>query len=630
MSWIEGEQRIAKRVLPEKEWERQYALEGFLEEDIAKQELFKFFRNNLTIAAKVLIGLELYPIQSILLKIMFDREYVLAIQGRGSSKSWIAATFAALYALMVPNSKIGILSCSYRQAKHIFKYIETFSQKKSGKLFKDCIDHISRRPEENTMTIGSSTITAVPLGDGSTLRGFRFTVILVDELLLMPEKILNEVILPFISVVPNPMERDKLKDAEAFLIENGLMKEEERYIWPNNKLIGLSSASYAFEYLYKLYQIYESLITNKSSELLTEEMKGMLGGASRAIFHTSYEAMPEGMYEKSAIQQFKATMSESQFARELCSRFTDDSSGYFKISKMMACTVKDGERPCVEVKGDKDSEYVLSFDPSWAENDTADDFAIHVLKLNKENRTSTLVHSYAVHGANLKQHIEYFIYLIENFNVVLMAGDYASGAQFINSCNESQLFKDKNLNLKLIEEEFDDQDYVSCLRNGRNQYNLQDKRIVCLRKFTNDWIRKGNELLQANFDHKRIWFGARCMDATYHEQLSKEIPIDVINFDSPEDVGTETGKGKQIEFIERQHQLINLTKAECALIQVKSNPQGSQTFDLPENLKRQTGSNKTRRDSYTALVIGNWFVKIYFDMMDTKVENNATFEPMMI
>ncbi len=58
--------------------------------------------------------------------------------------------------------------------------------------------------DEWVMEIGRSSIRALPLGDGEKLRGFRFQRMIIDELLLMPEKIYNEVIIPFLSVVENP------------------------------------------------------------------------------------------------------------------------------------------------------------------------------------------------------------------------------------------------------------------------------------------------------------------------------------------------------------------------------------------------------------------------------------------
>ena len=140
-------------------------------------------------------------------------------------------------------------------------------------------------------------------------------------------------------------------------------------------------------------------------------------------------------------------MSESQFEREFGAIFTDDSSGYFKVSKMAQCTLQDGEGQSVEVVGNHNDEYILAFDPSWSESESSDDFAMLLIKLNKDTRKGTVVHSYALSGASLKTHIKYMAYVMTHFNVVAVVGDYNGGVQFINSCNESTIFKDKNLKL---------------------------------------------------------------------------------------------------------------------------------------------------------------------------------------
>ncbi len=86
-----------------------------------------------------------------------------------------------------------------------------------------------------------------------------------------------------------------------------------------------------------------------------------------------------------------------------------------------------------------------------------------------------------------------------------------------------------------------------------------------------------------------------------------------------------------IDFVEYQIDLMEKTKAECALIQIKTTAHGTQTFDLPDNLKRQTGPEKARKDSYSALVLGNWMIKIYYDMMNAEQSNvQATFTPMFV
>ena len=131
---------------------------------------------------------------------------------------------------------------------------------------------------------------------------------------------------------------------------------------------------------------------------------------------------------------------------------------------------------------------------------------------------------------------------------------------------------------------------------------------------------------------KKIWFGARAMDDDYHEQIKKKIPIKNLKFlGTAEHEERQSAGAKMIDLVEHQQDMINLTKAECALIQIKTSPQGTQTFDLPDTLKRTTGPNKARKDSYSALVLGNWMVKVYYDMMGAQKENVVqTFAPMFI
>jgi hypothetical protein len=77
--------------------------------------------------------------------------------------------------------------------------------------------------------------------------------------------------------------------------------------------------------------------------------------------------------------------------------------------------------------------------------------------------------------------------------------------------------------------------------------------------------------------------------------------------------------------------MVNYTKNQCALIQVTSTPQGTQTFGLPPTLRRQSGPSKTRKDSYSALVLGNWMIKTYYDMTNAKEAHvDATFTPIMV
>jgi len=597
---------------------------GFLEEKEAKILFYKFLRENITFSSDLLMGIKLFPFQHMAIKAMFQTDYFMGVWSRGMSKSFTTGVYAALDAVLNQGVEIGILSKSFRQAKMIFKKIEDIAAKPEAALFAQCITKKSKSNDEWLMEIGRSRIRALPLGDGEKLRGFRFHRIIIDEFALMPERIYNEVIVPFLSVVENPTQREDLYSLETKMIEQGKMTEEERYIWPNNKLIALSSASYKFEYMYKAYTQFQNLIHNQPVD----------DTAHRAIMQFSYDCAPKQLYDQNLLNQAKSSMSQSQFDREFGAVFTDDSSGYFKISKMSECSIPDGESPSVEVGGEAGAEYLVAFDPSWAESESSDDFAIQVLKLNKEKQMGVVVHSYALAGANMKEHIKYFSYILQAFNVVMVIGDYAGGVQFLSACNESEIFKKDNLKLKTIEVDFEKPEmYNSDLQKARNEYNKTEKKICYLRKPTSNWIRQANELLQSNFDHKRIFFGSRAIDDSYQTQRRKQIPIEKLKYLKGSDALSEkmTKEAKMIDFVEHQSDMLELTKVECALIQITTTAQGTQTFDLPSNLRRQSGRDKARKDSYSALVLANWMVKTYFDIMNFKPrEVEATFTPRFI
>ena len=616
MTWDIGNQKPLKRESVNKDI---MELDGFLQETKAKLWLYKFLKENVTFTTELLTGIELFPFQHMAVKAMMENDYFLGIWSRGMSKSFSTGIFALLDAMLNQGVHIGIISKSFRQSKMIFRKIEEISLDKKAELFRQCIGKVSKSNDEWSMQIGSSRITALPLGDGEKLRGFRFQRIIIDELLLMPEKVLNEVITPFLAVVENPTERQKIKDAEDAMIKAGKMTEEERKEWPSNKMIGLSSASYKFEYLYKLYQQYENMIFNP----------GAKNQGRRCIMQFSYDCAPKALYDENLISQAKGTMSQSQIDREFNAQFTDDSAGYFKISKMADCTILDGESPAVEVAGEPGSEYILAFDPSWSESETSDDFAIQVIKLLPEQKKGVVVHSYALPGTNLKKHMTYFKYLLDHFNIIMIVGDYNGGVQFINSCNESDMFKKEKLQIGVFDSKLDNpQDYNRDLREARRGYNKSSNTICILRKPVSIWIRNANEMLQTAFDRKKIYFAATAMDDNYSLQKSKKIPIKSLKFSKYED---EKNIGaKMIEFIEHQKDMIDLTKAECALIQVSTSAGGNQSFDLPSNLKRQKGVDRPRKDSYSALVLANWGMNIYYDMMEIPENENSGFVPMFI
>jgi len=619
MAWEVGKQtrkkrfsNVNKRILEEK---------GYIDEKKAKILLYEFLYDNPTYASRLLLGVKIFPFQHIAIKSMLEADFSLNVWSRGLSKSFTTALFLMLHATFNQGIKCAILSKTFRQSKMVFKKMEEIlSDKKAGLV--NQVVNITHGSDEWLMTIGTSEIRALPLGDGDKLRGFRFNCVVIDEFLLMPERIYNEVIKPFLSNNKSPTDRAEIREIEDKLIAEGKMKEEDRTKWESNKLIMLSSASFKFEFLYKVYETYERLILGTFDK---EKDKDEILDAKRIVTHFAYDVAPKDLYDENLIKESKETMSEQQFKREFGSQFLDDSSGYFRTSKMVACQIPEGEKPCTEIKGKKEDNYIVSIDPSWAESESSDDFALKVFKL-LDNGRAVCVHSYAVHGANLKKHIEYLYYILKNFNVVSMVCDYMGGVVFISACNESTLFKQAGIKIEVIDVELEGepQEYTKALQEYKNTYNKEQGRICIMRKPTSQWIRRANEMLQASFDHKRILFAASPIDDDYLEQKDQVIPeLTCLTLDSEYKEDKDDLSSKTIDLIDRIGVNLKATIVQCSQIEPTTNASGGQSFDLQSSVKKMTGKNKLRKDSYSALVLGNWMVKVWNDQLNLQVEDNS-------
>lgn len=566
--------------------------------------------------------------KTITVDVTVDKEACYWSEGFINHNSWTTAHFIWLYALFNPGIRIGILSSGFRQAKLIFQTIEGFANSSNGQLLKACFEGDPQHGSDMwEMSIGESKIIALPLGSGgSKLRGFRFQVIVIDELLLMPEVAINEVIMPFLSSNSDPVKRKEITEAEDEMIEKGMMKEEERTKFQNPKFIGLSSASYQFEFLYKLYKEYTEKVTTKD---LKDEHGNPVDTHGYGVMQLSWEVAPKHLYSEETIRKFKSQMSEQQFNREFGSQFTDDSGGFFSKRKMDLCTIPMGQEPTIEVVGEKDAKYLLSIDPAFSKDESADHFAMSLLKLNEKDRTTTLVHSYAIAGGQLQDHIKYLSYLLTYFNIVYLVIDNA-GHWFIDECNASVIFNERGLKLDFFDADFESDDYLRALRKAKESYEPIKMKICQTQVFTSSWIRKANELLSASFDHYRLFFGSAPSETKFEKLRKMDIGLDDLIYDNPKGGDKLKGEARMIDFIDHQSYLIDLVKSETALIEVKSTPNGTQTFQLPQSLRRSSSPDRARRDNYTTILMGNYAAKCYFDMTQKDIKQSVSFVPFFL
>lgn len=614
---------------------------------------------NIGFTVRILTGFILEPYQRIMIKGWLTKNFILTVASRGFGKSMVASHFAYLYCLFNPGKHIIMVSATFRSSRKVVENIDDWSKRKptdghpGGALLRQTIDgDMMKKPDMYKIKFkNGASITALPLGDSNRLRGFRANVLMIDEGLLIPQPTIDNVLKPFL-MTPSPDEvnrKQRIREREDRLIAAGKMKDTDRMKFKSHaKMVILSSASYSYESLYELYKKYLTIIYKQDavmcSKIDTEATPEIIedNPASYLVHQISWKVARPDLIEASVREEIESGMySQSTIDREFNSQFVSDSEGYFRAAKMEACTIKDGEEPCIEIVGEPGAQYILGIDQNVSDSETADHFAMCLMKIVDKKmpddtirRVGLVVHQYAEVAVGLREHIEYMYYLISRFNVVYIGYDASQGKSlgFINICNESELFKEKRIEIKHIPADFNRENYDEVLKQVQKGYNKGTGTICQPQPFGSDFQRAANEYLQACFDRQHIFFAgkARAHDGTMASLRERDVGAILRNHSSfTEVLGTQ---GDKDEFIAAQDNLMDLVKKECALIEVKASALGNISYDLPSHLKRNSKSrHKIRKDSYSALLLANWCLRIYTESQNRpKAEAYSPFMPYLI
>lgn len=79
-------------------------------------DLIEFYRNNPCIALYELLGVDLAPIQRIMFESMWFKPYNMLVCGRGTGKTFLSGSLAALLGLLYPGYRVGLIAPSFRQS----------------------------------------------------------------------------------------------------------------------------------------------------------------------------------------------------------------------------------------------------------------------------------------------------------------------------------------------------------------------------------------------------------------------------------------------------------------------------------------------------------------------------------
>ncbi len=334
-------------------------------------QLIDFYREYPEIAAEDLLNIKLSDIQKVVLKAMWTKNYVMSIMCRGAGKTFINGVFACLKCMLYPGHRVGLLAPTFRQSKFMFDECDKLW--KLSPIFQNATIKRPTHQSDNCYIEFKSVagrpgskIQAVPLGDGTKIRGSRFFSIICDEFPHIPQEIFNMVIRPMGATVADPMENVERLQRERELVDAGLLDEGD---FDNkkvaNQILITSSGYFTFNHMYDLYKVYK------------EEM--LSGNEKYAVFRIPYDLLPEGFLDEDNITSARKEMSSLEFSMEYEAAFIPDTDGFYKASLLESCKdVNYGP----QVAGVAGKSYILGVDPARSE----DSFAIVVAEIGNPAR----------------------------------------------------------------------------------------------------------------------------------------------------------------------------------------------------------------------------------------------------
>lgn len=537
-------------------------------------EVVKFYQENPVKAAEDIFGFEfgLPWHQRMALNISWEKSDVIWVFSRGAGKSWMLALFSALSAILYPEEKIGIFGPSFRQSKFVWMELEKLYDR--SKIFQELCKKkpmIQSDVCDLRLTNGS-IINALPLGDGSRIRGARYYRIIVDELAQVPEDILDIVIGGMRATTKDPMEAVVTMRRQRELIAEGKIKEANMIMPKTNKLLMASTAYYAFNHLYRRVQLFKQDVESSPEKHPVIKVPDKIyWNDDRAVLMFDKDDPPEGFMNQKSIDEMSKKLSKSKFDMEYYCFFPSDSQGFFKRSKIEDS--KSSGQFTVELQGDPNFNYVLGVDVARK----SDNFSIAIGKI--DGSVLRLVRVITLNSKSFPAMHDLLRRVISEYKVVYICMDAGGGGTAL----EDQL-KDPRMcppGQKLIFDPGEDPDAIE--QDGLH--------ILKMIKFSDDNIPTMAHQLQADIDHNRFLFPSQ-------PSICSQGVVEKNAF--------------SLEQLEESYLEIDQAVEETTSIVAQATRTGKLHLGLPGEISTahkstdQEGFTAARKDRWTSIMLMNW------------------------
>ncbi len=573
--------------------------------------------------AKVILGIDLFPLQIAILQTLWTTPFPMLVGCRGGSKSFILAVYAILKALLDPGTKIVIVGAGLRQARLVFGYIE--SMWNSSPMLRGLIGAGKKSGPRQSVDlcyfkVGQSTIYALPMGDGSRIRGFRANIVIADEMSSIPSDIFDVVVRGFTAATKTPVEEAKKISFEKYLEDLHLPQDVKDSVLSDvsgksgNQIVYSGTAYYAFNHFAQKHQMWQDIIGSKGD--MTKVAK-IFGGENLipenfnykdyAVIRFSYQHVPEGLLDKRQLAHAKAILPKNIFLMEYCGCFISDSDGYFPRSLVEACTTgpskpiitPDGEITFTPMmRGEKGKRYVVGIDPA-AERDR---FALVVIEIWKNHYR--VVYCWSINKPEFnnkkKQGLitddDYYAYccskirnIVKLFAPIRIEMDSQGGGYPI-----SEMLRNK----KLLNSDTGDMPIYEIvdIKNPKETDGETDGlHILHLIQQSTSFNSEANACLHKSMETKTLLFPA--FDTVKMQAALIIEKNNNIVFDTYEDCSHE----------------IEELKNELCTIQKSETTTGKERFDTPSvvtqnSIEGRQRKGRLRKDRYTALLLGHKYV----------------------
>jgi len=371
--------------------------------------------DNFGSTCKLLFDIELHPVQIAILQEFWIRPFPMFIASRGFGKSFLMALYCTLKCILVPGTKIVVVGAAFRQSKLVFEYMENFWRNSAilRSIFNGNDDGPRRDVDRCTMRLGDSWTIAIPMGDGSKIRGLRAHIIIADEFASISPDIYETVVSGFAAVSATPIQNVKKEAKKQAMKDAGLWNDdlEQLSFKMGNQAIIAGTADYAFKHFSSYWKRYKAIIESKGEKYKLEEIfKGEVpenfNWKDYSIIRIPYELIPKGFMDDKQVARAKATIHTGIYNMEYAACFTEDSDGFFKRSLIESCVVKDSNPVIInnekiifepKIVGDLKHKYVYGIDPASEK----DNFSIVVLEMHPNH--NRVVHCWTTNRTNFKE-----------------------------------------------------------------------------------------------------------------------------------------------------------------------------------------------------------------------------------